>query len=121
MIIVLGEKNPGLELFQRFWLKKFKYDVCFPCKVTAILDEMGIRYSKEIHPLKVDLTNCFQDDFKKPNQHFILDIFTQVDTHAYPEEIVRTCIDYLHFISQEEKDTKARIVMYGQHYFEIYP
>ena len=110
MIIALGRQTPDLELFQRFWCKQFNFDVCFRAKLTSILDEMSISYSEETFLYEVDLTECFQNNFEKPHHKCILDIFTQVDTFAYPKSIFQICMDYLRCIAQDQSDAKIHIL-----------
>ena len=66
-------------------------------------------YSKETTAFDVDVTKCFQDDFKEPNQQHVLNVVSQVDTFHYPKDIVRICIDYVRAVVREDSDSKMTI------------
>ena len=67
----------------------------FPESVFENLNNLGIRYNSQLIDGELDLTDCFQDGFKKPHQRFLLDFMTHTKTERYPEEISQVCIDYL--------------------------
>ena len=67
--------------------------------VVETLNNLGIHYESQLIDGELDLTEHFQDGFKKPHQRFLLDFLTHTKLQRYPEEIFQACIDYLESVA----------------------
>ena len=101
MIISIAEQKPNLELFSRFWHRQFRFDICYPPKLSSILKTLRIPFSEEVCQHVLNVTECLQDGFSKKSQRYVMNVLTQVDTFKYPPSIIKLCIKYVEAIAKD--------------------
>ena len=67
----------------------------FPESFFENLNDLGIHYDSQLIDGELDLTEHFQDRFKKPHQRRLLDFMTHTKMEYCPKQIYQTCVDYL--------------------------
>lgn len=78
--------------------------MCFSTDVMKQLDDMGVKYTLKFTDGAIDLSQHFKDDFKHPNQKWVLDFIAQTKMIRYPPLVAETSIKYLASIAYGNPD-----------------
>ncbi len=106
MLVSLTEEKPLLELFTRFWRRKFKYDICYPLKFRTVLECMRIPFNVYLDEDYTDISEGLRDGFSLDHQRHLMNCLTQVDTFKYPNEVVLKAIEYFTAIATSDASRK---------------
>ena len=73
--------------------------------IRECLKKMGVTITRDFtNTTRMDLTECFKDDFQLPHHKHILSFLAQCNLELYPEAVSQLVKEYLRAVAEGQPD-----------------